>query len=252
MLTPSPIHKKAYPLHHDLGQYFADVEAIKAEVEKGQDMESVLAGMDSAFYPKPAMKRYYRRHKFQFNDPIGLLYVVDMLIWQQRGTYIRPHYISSVLAPQQPLYFWENRALGRALSGLATACWEEYRQEGGAALDEREVPFSRGRDAKGAYYAMDPKGGNEGLFWLMNVRKVLLGLAGKVMHAEQSGNFEFTLGNKADVGYSQNLAQPADLYAEWFEGTRVRTTEQYLAQCDEQPFFRAKTRNISYDSDPLA
>ena len=252
MLTPNPIKAKAYPLHQDVGQYYSDPAAIREQIDIAQDIDSVKERFDGAFFPRPDLKRYYRRHKFQMNDPIGLYFVVDMLCQQQRGTYIRPQYLSTALTPQQPLYYWDNRALGRALSGLWSACLEEYRQPNGAALDPKWLPLARGRDARGVYYCLDPKGGNEGVLWLLRCRKVLMRHAKTVMNAEASGNFDFTLGNKAEIGYNQNLAQPSDLYSEWFEGTRVREVDFYLAQCDEEPFFRSPARRVQHDSDPLA
>ena len=253
-LAPNPIHKKAFPLHVDSGQYYPDEAAVKALIDEQSELESVLEGMDSSFMPPPRLKRYYRRHNAQMNDPIALFYVVEMIIRQQRGTYIRPYYLAPTLSREQPLYYWGVRAIGRMLSGLSSACKEEYREiNTSSMLEDRALPFAKGRDAKGVYYVTDPLGGTEGVLWLMNVRKVLMKMIDTLMEAEIRGNFNFTLGNKGTEGYEQNLASPWVLYGEWFENTQVRTTEQYMAQCDGQPFLRSQpARKGVAINDPLA
>jgi hypothetical protein len=89
--------------------------------------------------------------------------------------------------------------------------------------DRLEVPFSRGRDAKGHYYCVDPKGGNEGLFWLIKVRKVFLLLAEALMDREAVNRVEII--ENSLYGFET----PEQLFGK-FADFRIRDEDGYVAQ----------------------
>jgi hypothetical protein len=167
---------------------------------------------------------------------------------QQRGTYIRPHYLMPRLRDLAPQYSWETRSLGRLLSGLNVAAAVEY----DIWDDPHKPPFGKGRDARGTYYVIDPLGGNEGLMWLLNCRKVMMRRVEGVMVAESHGDLDHTNGEPAERDSVREWI-PGDLYSEaWLKGTRVRDKELYFAQADGQPFYRSAARIKVDRSDPFA
>jgi hypothetical protein len=158
----------------------------------------------------------------------------------QRGLYIRPHYLLPELQRDYPQYWWNNRALGRILSGISAANGEDYLM--GHESQARNRPIGKGRDAKGVYYCIDPKGGNEGILWLLRAREKTMKLALGVMEAEQRGTFDFSLGTEA---------QPSEQYVVWLGDSWTRTPTNYEAQCDMEPFLSAAPiERVKMQDDP--
>ena len=249
-LTESPLKAKAFPLHRDTMGYFPDQPQMEAQIAQARDMESVSVPLKDVFYPEPGFRRYYRKHKAQFNDPFCLYYVLDLLVRQQRGTYVRPHYLLPRLMELAPMYSWNAGVVGRILSGVHAACASEY--DMWSPDDAKKVPFARGRDAKSVYYAIDPLGGNEGLMWLLNCRKAIMHRVEGSMRAEATGDLRHTMGEPTKRDSVREWI-PGDLYSEaWLAETRVREVEQYWAQADGQDFYRSAPLTKVDRSDPYA
>lgn len=173
--------EKAFPLHYDAWQYYPDHAAADAElrsiIENGPDAVRDMVGLDVLREPK--YKHLYRKIKAGFNDPICHYALFDLLIQMQRGIYIRPGYLKDLLNNRWPQYVWSNQLIGRMLGGLSRLHGKIYSE-----VSDRETPFARGRDGKGNYWVVDPKGGNEGLLWLLLARRIFLQLAENVMDRE--------------------------------------------------------------------
>jgi len=217
--------EKAFPLHKDVWAYYPDGHAAKEAYKdaKEKQLEEVMDALgDSNPFPQTQPLVPFRKHKAQYNDPICVLGLLDALLLSQRGIYIRPGYLLDTLNRKFPHYYWSTQIVGRMLAGLNEVSKNIHDGE------IREVPFARGRDSKGNYYVMDPKGGNECLLWFIKVRQVTVDRVQNLMRAEAGGNFEVGLWASA---YGDN--QPAACYMDWFETTTlVRSGANYMAQWD--------------------
>lgn len=170
--------EKAFPLHYDAWGYYPDHHAARVELDTGLP-DAVVAALPAHPLREAKHKHLYRKIKAAFNDPICSYALIDILLQMQRGIYIRPGYIKDLLNNRWPQYVWSNQLLGRMLGGLCTHVQKVYSE-----VDEREAPIARGRDSKGNYWVIDPKGGNEGLLWLVRAREVFLTLSEDIMARE--------------------------------------------------------------------
>lgn len=233
---------KQFVLHADAHQYYPDIGALKQTILQAQeaDMDVLNKAFGASWYPEPRVKRLYRKNKAKFNDPICVYAVIELLLQSQPGVYLRPEYFLDILAREYPLYHWTSDTVGRLLSGLHTACGTEYFD-----APVHQLPFDKGRDARGKYYVIDPMGGNEGRLWLLRCRNIVLEKAVLLMNRQLGGDF-----TEDDPG----LTQPGNLYQEWFADTRIRNHELYLAQMrpnEVRAPSEARVRAM-YATDPLA
>src|SRR5574343_531971 len=149
--------EKMYKQHADSYQYYGDVAGRERLLDSIKEMK--IEAVDEAFTPvgaswkvKTRTVRPYRLLKAQFNDPVCVFGVLELLLESQEGIYIRPEYLDVLLSRQYPLYYWPVSTIGRILSGLWQACATEYNSDYPAPFAENELPFAKGRDAKGKYY----------------------------------------------------------------------------------------------------
>ena len=232
MASPEFIaHKreKAFPLHYDAWQYYPDHSVALEELASLQEdgPEAVWAQMGDKPLKAPKYKHLYRKIKAGFNDPICHYALLDILVQMQRGLYLRPGYIKDVLNNRWPQYVWSNQLIGRMLGGLSRLCARVYME-----CEKNSVPFTRGRDGKGNYWVVDPKGGNEGLLWLVKARDIFLGLGEAVMDREAVMRVEVLEAS------TYEYQRPEEFYADylWF---RIRDADDYLAsQRPGTPFGR--------------
>jgi len=237
---------KTFPLHYDTRMFSPDPHGLAQAIEELKAIPTVLDIIGERPWQEWPVRRLYRKHKAAFNDPICLLAVLETMLNAQRGTYIRPEYLLVPLGAEWMLYHWDNRVLGRMLSGIFIACKEDY----GNNFDDTTSPIGKGRDSRGTYYVVDPKGGNEGIAWLLQARKKAISLGHALMAAEQSGAYGAWAGSE-DL---QNFNQPGDLYAvKWLDGCAVRKPEFVQANHDSEPFWRQKPARARMDRrDPLS
>jgi len=172
---------KMYPLHYDAWQYYPDHAAVQEAVDNAfeGEVQEIVQGLGRDPLRPPKYKRPYRKIKAQFNDPICTFALTDLLIQMQRGIYVRPGYLRDLLNNRWPQYVWSNSLVGRMLAGMVRVCQSMYPEVG-----EKETPLARGRDSKGNYWVIDPKGGNEGLLWLVRARRIFADLCGELMDRE--------------------------------------------------------------------
>ena len=208
--------EKAFPLHYDAWGYSPDHHAARLELEEGVP-DAVLEALPPHPLREPKHKHLYRKIKAGFNDPICHYALIDLLLQMQRGIYIRPGYLKDLLNNRWPQYVWSNQLLGRMLGGLSRHIAKVYTE-----VSERETPIARGRDGKGNYWVIDPKGGNEGLFWLIRAREVYLKLAEDIMAREAVMRVEVLEESVHDY------QKPEEFYAEVLS-FRIR----------EDPYYRA-------------
>ena len=187
---PRPLWKgrpKAFPLHYDAWQFYPDHHAVELELDtiEEQGIASVTEALGKTPMRKPAYGHLYRKMKAQANDAICMFAFLDMLLQMQRGIYMRPSYIKDLLNQRWPQYVWSNSLIGRLAAGLARHVGAMYPECG-----ERETPLARGRDGKGNYLVIDPKGGNEGLFWLVKARDIFLRESEALMNREAVNSVE--------------------------------------------------------------
>lgn len=216
--------EKMFPDHLDNHQYIPDmavaVHEVKDAIEKG--IQEAVEALGERPFPVPHVNTLYRKHKAQFNDPICTYALLEMLIYSQRQIYLRPHYLIPQLQLNYPQYHWTNQIVGRMLAGLQEVCYMAYYP----SVEPKETPFSRGRDAKGNYYIIDPKNGNEGLFWLVIARQKVLRRVIDLMRSEASGHMENSLWSSEMIGGNQ----PADCYADIIGEFRIRSIDNHQAQ----------------------
>jgi hypothetical protein len=233
---------KQFVLHNDAHQYYPDIGALKTTIERvrDQDIEAVNAAFGQAWYPVPSARRLYRKHKAKFNDPICVYAVLEMCIQSQVGTYLRPEYLLDILSREYPLYYWDAGGVGRMMSGLYATCGGEY-----IDAPAHQLPFDKGRDARGKYYVVDPVGGDEGRLWLLRCRNIVLEKATALMARQLVGDFA-----EPDAG----LVQPGNLYGEWFADTRIRDAQNYIAQMRPGEVRAPSVARVRamYANDPLA
>lgn len=217
--------RASFPLHEDNFQYSPDVR-----VQPG-----VLASLkEEGRYPEEEMAPYlvavahgnslYRKKQATFNDPIAIFYVLDAILKTPRGHYIRPRYLIPYLRDNHRQYYWSEVSIGRIVAGIHGTCREVYEEhiEMDTGTDEKFLPFASGRDSKGRYYVVDPKGGSEGILWLTAFRSNAHKQSRLLMTAEASGDFEAEgiLGHSV-VGWDYMLE---------FAPTAIRSVSAYHAQ----------------------
>lgn len=230
---------KDFNLHADHWRWAPDPKgALDAwQGVQQQDLGEVIARFGDGQNMRPALKvrRAYRRRKPVFTDVVAILAVVEALVDTQRGIYIRAPYLVQHLNETSPLYFWTSSSIGRILSGLEAACGEYYRDLSHKdILTQKQIPFAKGRDSKGQYYVTDPMGGNEGLLWLLSVRLYLVEQVNELMMNESVGQWS----EKGIDGESGGWTSANNLYVEKFEGTKVRSTTNYMAQWEPGQRFK--------------
>lgn len=228
-LDGGPIYKKAYGLHADAHAFYPDPGAVPRVLEQAMTISSVAANMPTKFRNLP-VKHPYRKHPSQYNDPLCVYAIIDLMVRAQRGIYLRASYLIPELTREWPLYFWRAISIGRTMSGIQYACQVAYAGETAGDRPKYVTPIERGRDAKGPYYVIDPAGGNEGLLWLLKSRDVLVEWIENMMLREAAGDLDHSL-----IGLEQGFNHPSDLYPHLLPGC-IREPEFYLAQCDMKPF----------------
>ena len=185
-----------YPIHEDNFVFSPDVKVQPGVItrlkEEERFPEEQMAGYQLAVAHQNTL---YRKKPATFNDPIAIFYVLDAILRTPRGHYVRPRQLIPYLREQHKQYYWSETSVGRIVAGIHGACKEVYdgdwtvdanREE----FDDSLVPFASGRDSKGRYYVIDPKGGTEGILWLTALRSNAYKKARLLMTAESSGDFE--------------------------------------------------------------
>ncbi len=203
----------------------------------------------------------YHKVPASFNDPMSVYFVLDALVNSARGTYLRPTYIVAFLRVHIGQFYWSNGVVGRIMAGLNGVCREVYLKEEGNAYiidshgrqrdgsepeieeDEREhhLPFAQGRDSKGRYYVIDPQGGNEGLLWLLQCRKLFLREARQSMKDDDTGRFRENWGG--ELG-------PTEYYYQQIDGP-ARTAVAFRNQLQGDVNFTqptAEARKMKFDA----
>lgn len=187
--------RAVYPLHTDNFQYMPDVRvqpgvlgSLKSEGRyPEEDMVTFKVAMD---HKGPL----YRKQHSSYNDPICIFYVADALLKVPRGHYVRPRYMIPYLRESFPQYYWSENSVGRIVAGIHGACKEMYDEHlvdpQTNEYDDKRTPFASGRDSKGRYYVIDPKGGTEGVLWLTALRSNAFKWSRLLMTAEANGDFE--------------------------------------------------------------
>jgi hypothetical protein len=249
---------KTYPLHRDAYGLAVDQFVSQALYDEAMDKEitSVMESMDGV---KPFQKFpvFYRRRNPNFNDPMALFYVLDGLVSTQRGSYIRPIYISNWLQTRAPMYNWELGLTGRMIAGIYETVIETYldeEDEGGMPYIARQygdgkdiphderlhwLPFAKGRDSRGKYYVLDPQNGDEGVLWMLKFRWLVGKLATAAMQVEQTGH----------LGAGWGKAQtPVNFYLQICPDP-IRSAQAYRNQQHPgQPFPLVRQERVDFQS----
>lgn len=204
-----PKKAKNFPLHTDGYAYVPDrsapQECVDEIFDKGTEISADLKEDWPDLLHPPVHKTWFHRVMASFNDPLAVYFVLDALTHSMRGIYLRPLYVCHYLQQAAPQFYWDPSLVGRIMSGLETTCWRayvEYQAPGeyipaehgdGTALTEDEmrieIPFAKGRDSKGKYYVLDPRGGDEGLLWLLQARERFYELSKTMLDGEKQGDW---------------------------------------------------------------
>ena len=209
---------KMFNQHTDGHQFYTDIVGREDQLKAVQelDIEAINEAFGTSFWPKTKPERPYRLLKAQFNDPVCVYALLDLLVRSRKGIYIRGEYLEDMLTREYPQYVWQGSTIGRMMAGLKAVCAQEY-----YTIPEEELPFAKGRDARGKYYVIDPRGGDEGWLFLLKCRKIAAIRVQEMMQAQRQGDVEC---------WNSGFTQPSVLYGEWFDGTRIRDDETYRAQ----------------------
>jgi hypothetical protein len=211
---------KRYRAHQDRGAlvlrpdtssrllHWLDTEASPALQQKFEERGGLLAKPD--LYPVVPIT---------FNDPRCCMLVVDACFQSEPQSYLRAADVCSYLKPQYPQWYWDVTVMGRILSGIRSACEEDYRNANRYVEDPGDLPFAMGRDGRGRYYVIDPLGGNEGRLWLWTLKGALMGQSMRQMFSDQMGEFKAHHAHDNNAGWLSEVAQGP-----------VRTKEAYEAQ----------------------
>jgi hypothetical protein len=194
--------RAAYPLHQDNYIFQPDAKVLSGVIDQLKEEGRWPEELEQYRFSFKDHRGFFHKTQASFNDPMSIFYVLDMVVKSQRGHYIRPGYLTPALRDLVPAFYWNANVVGRILAGIQVACeWEygsdhaiqSHENENGEraeAYDKTWVPFAKGRDAKGAYYVIDPRGGNEGLLWLAALRSRFYQLSEMLMRNEQAGEFD--------------------------------------------------------------
>jgi hypothetical protein len=235
---------KAFPNHRDPRAYSVDPIGFEESVKELMEVPSAAEALAPTPYPDWPVKRFYRKHRAQTNDPICILAVIECMLRTTRGVYVRVDYLAGPLENDFPQYDWDNYVVGRMMAALQTACMEDYDNQ----FDRVDAPIGRGRDGRSSYYVVDPHGGNEGLGWLLNARKRAMAMSLDLMKRERRGGGQF--GSWFTEHRTSN--QPADLYTQWFAGCACRKPEFYKANWTNEKFIPAVPISEFDKHDPFA
>jgi hypothetical protein len=227
---------KTFPYHVDGLAYYPDMEAVTRELtdieSKDTDSGKMALSVHGSLKERADPYSLYHKVPASFNDPISVYFVLDVIVNSQRGIYLRPAYVTAFLREHIGQFYWSTGVVGRIMAGLSTVCADVYlneqpegeylvtergpRKDGAAvAFDEEDlyhhVPFANGRDSHGRYYVLDPQGGNEGLLWLLQARKLFLQEARQSMRDDGVGRNRDNWGNENSAAdyYAQHLGAPA-------------------------------------------
>ena len=234
--------RAAFPLHQDNFQYSPDVRVqpgvLRNLKDEGRYPEDEMEGYNVA---PPQDNGLYRKKQATFNDPIAIFYVLSAILKTPRGHYIRPRYLIPYLRDNHRQYYWSEVSIGRIVAGIHGTCKEMYEEhiEMDTGTDEKFIPFASGRDSKGRYYVVDPKGGTEGILWLTAFMSNAHKRSRLLMAAEAAGDFEAEgiLGHSV-VGWDYMLE---------FAPSPIRSVEGYHAQTHPDKAFSY----VAYDSGPM-
>jgi hypothetical protein len=208
-----PVQTKSFPLHKDPYAFVYDT-AVPAELIDEVTEKNLPDAMGTISLPHfqhgNRHKQWYHKTQAAFNDPLSAYFVLDAMVNSERGTYLRPLYLCQFLQTAVVQFYWTPTLIGRIMSGLEGACYSAYVEDSpgefipdthanGDKLPESEVraeiPFAKGRDSKGKYYVIDPRGGNEGVLWLMAARAAFYEKSQMSINGEKFGDFEAGRGN---------------------------------------------------------
>lgn len=211
--------RRVFPHHKDMFSYHPDPRILDETVEE-EEQKQTASGVAALEAYGPLNQRaqpntLYHRSLNSFNDPLSVYFVLDTIVNSMRGVYLRPWYVVAELQRVAPQIHWTPGVVGRIMKGFEALCFALYIEDqlleddqyiivpDADGMNEEEIerqmrlrlPFAMGRDAKGRFYIVDPEGGNEGLLWLMQARKIWLKLAREDMRSEGEGDFQTNWGN---------------------------------------------------------
>ena len=235
---------KAYPSHRDPFAFTMGNGLYKDQ------FDSLMADGPESFKrsfeeKKPFIKvpRFYRKMKPNFNDPMTLYYILDILVDSAPNTYIRPTYLVPYLNERAPMFYWTVDLVGRMMAGLWECSIQTYldeEDEGGMlyiadktgdgedipqARRMRQLPFALGRDGRGKYYVVDPNNGVEGRFWLIEFRRRIIRLCYEAMQAERDGDLgKHKATNNTPLDFYIGLSPDPILSAQAFRANQAPTS----------------------------
>ena len=218
-----------YPHILDAKQYVfdptADREALtKFEEHPSPNEEKWLSQHRHSLISEP--ERFFEKSKAKYNDPRVCWQILDAVCKSKPNTYIRPSNMAFFLDQTQGQWLWGSGVIGRLLGGLKDLAVLNYGsgRSDGKSWEEKDkwLPFAGNRDGKGAYFILDPKGGNEGRIWAMTIRGEMKMIAAAQQRADQRGDDRAMFA----TGYSGFEA-----LVKWLPGIgTIRSKEGYQAQ----------------------
>jgi len=214
--------RKVFPLHTDQYQFQTDFRAVGAVIEEihEREAESGLEALQKygALNERPESKTLFHKAVNSFNDPISVYFVLDALVTSERATYLRPSYLVAYLRRQVPQFKWTIGVVGRILAGFNAMAEELYLVDSDEHIvaddsdaAKRLLPFAQARDSQSRFYVIDPEGGDEGLLWLMQCRKIWLDLALQSMEDDDRNQPKANWGNEYSPAeyYMNHIEEPA-------------------------------------------
>lgn len=185
--------RAAFPLHQDNYAFIPDSKVLPGVLAQLREEERMpdIGDLRLEVHNPPT---FFHKSPASFNDPMSIFYVVNAMLLSQRGHYIRPTYLVPYLRDHVHQFYWSSNVVGRIVAGVQMACSLMYEDEGHAIqngqYDATWLPIGKGRDSHGAYYVLDPRGGDEGLLWLAGLRDGAFKLSRRLLAAERDGVFE--------------------------------------------------------------